>query len=755
MQTSYIPPDTISTSPMEIINKMCPPKDPDDVDCKMNTKQPTSRRKQNRKGVKDGEQRQFVSLSNKLEIVKLFGGLQLAENEGHDVEEHQVTQLPERFALATSDKMFCSFCSCPFENRLQQKDHYKLDWHRFNLKQRIMGKQPILEEDFEKITDNVSSISGSESSTSESDVKEDDLSPTSFKKISFPHARSHAGRQSETESDDEASPNHRRQPKVHFRNASGHVISVHRCLLHGKKNIPSQDSELSSLAKSLPERLQWLILMAGGGHFAGAVFHGETVVVHKTFHRYTVRAKRGTSQGLHDKQAGKISKSVGANLRRYNEAALIDDIHQVLKSWEEHINACTHVFLRAPSHNRTIFIGGKNAVFDKNDLRVVNIPFATRRPTFRELKRVQEILSTVQIYEPGTDINSLMRKSPTRTEDFVGKNLTEEASPDAVDSERVDDEIQRRKCQEPVPQEAKTLADLESDDGCANIELVFEEVTTSTDHLKEFDISKKKRRKRKPKVKDEENKQENKDPSLKILQYDAYTACKTGNTCVLKDLLSTQNSNNDQPKSNTQSDDAPVNVDTVKIINEALDASNITLLHVAAETGQMSIVRTLLEAGADPTLRNSKGLPPFCVSKDKETRNEFRRYMGAFPDQHDYAKAQIPSPLTPEMELEKAAKNAERKKAQKKIKKTKQKEQREEQKKQDEEEQKKKWFMSLSDREKRAVAAERRLMKDSSISSGALRCWLCGKTVAGKPFSYLEFNFCSIECLKKHKASNK
>lgn len=44
-------------------------------------------------------------------------------------------------------------------------------------------------------------------------------------------------------------------------------------------------------------------------------------MTHKTFHRYTVRAKRGTAQGLHDARGG-ASRSAGANLRRYNEAAL-------------------------------------------------------------------------------------------------------------------------------------------------------------------------------------------------------------------------------------------------------------------------------------------------------------------------------------------------------------------------------------------------------------------------------------------------
>ena len=46
-------------------------------------------------------------------------------------------------------------------------------------------------------------------------------------------------------------------------------------------------------------------------------------VAHKTFHRYTVRAKRGTVQSARDgKHGGHQPRSAGANLRRYNEAAL-------------------------------------------------------------------------------------------------------------------------------------------------------------------------------------------------------------------------------------------------------------------------------------------------------------------------------------------------------------------------------------------------------------------------------------------------
>lgn len=62
--------------------------------------------------------------------------------------------------------------------------------------------------------------------------------------------------------------------------------------------------------------------MLGGGHFAGVVFDGNTIVVHKTFHCYTVRAKQGGSQASKDSKSGGF-KSAGSSLRRYNEQSLV------------------------------------------------------------------------------------------------------------------------------------------------------------------------------------------------------------------------------------------------------------------------------------------------------------------------------------------------------------------------------------------------------------------------------------------------
>lgn len=70
-------------------------------------------------------------------------------------------------------------------------------------------------------------------------------------------------------------------------------------------------------------------------------------MTHKTFHRYTVRAKHGTAQGLRDARGG-ASRSAGANLRRYNEATLYK-VSQASQTWW-----ATHAHFPLQSLNVTI-----------------------------------------------------------------------------------------------------------------------------------------------------------------------------------------------------------------------------------------------------------------------------------------------------------------------------------------------------------------------------------------------------------------
>ena len=47
--------------------------------------------------------------------------------------------------LTISDSLSCSLCKVQFENQSEQRNHYKLEWHRFNLKQQLNQQSSISE----------------------------------------------------------------------------------------------------------------------------------------------------------------------------------------------------------------------------------------------------------------------------------------------------------------------------------------------------------------------------------------------------------------------------------------------------------------------------------------------------------------------------------------------------------------------------------------------------------------------------------
>jgi hypothetical protein len=53
--------------------------------------------------------------------------------------------------LNISETLFCSFCNAKFEDQAQQRLHYKLDWHRYNLKQKLGGLKSVTEEKFAQL----------------------------------------------------------------------------------------------------------------------------------------------------------------------------------------------------------------------------------------------------------------------------------------------------------------------------------------------------------------------------------------------------------------------------------------------------------------------------------------------------------------------------------------------------------------------------------------------------------------------------
>ncbi|XP_064648281.1 tRNA endonuclease ANKZF1-like isoform X2 [Lineus longissimus] len=719
--------------------------------------------------------------------------------------------------LAISDRMSCSFCNVEFADRDEQVRHYKSDFHRFNLKRRLRGAPPVTEEGFEDIADNMSSsLSGSDSSSDDEESDQDAENPS----VIVP-----AVKDDRTE---EAKPSSGRTPVVYFKNADGELLSMYRCVLHGKKNIPETDADLLSLAESSPLNPQWAVLMVAGGHFAAAIFNSDEITEHKTFHRYTVRAKRGTAQGLRDSQ-GNAPKSAGASLRRYGEASLIQETQDLLQSWSEQLKKCSVIFLRAPSYNRALFFGHKNPPFDKNDTRVRMIPFATRRPTFNEVKRVHGVLSSVINYGLAEEVDlDLIIKSPTRqkrapaprkqsqVEAFIKQVTKKSENASAAAAESSDDEL----------------------DGEVNL-FTVKEILTTID-LKMFEMTKKPKRRNKKKKKKDKEEDFGSDgevdgeyggiqngklvaaildngvaAELEHIQNGLYTSARTGNTnslesslkdlreyvertagdsgealsdCAAKKSLGDEDARDNSVAENSvlpestefrnKVAETPVAGDVesplhlartkackngaeryLAILNRTFGGNRETLLHVSSRMGKAGVIMSLLEAGADPCVRNGNKLPPYAVAASKENRNVFRRFMGKNPDKYDYALAQIPAPLSEEKEAERKAKESERKKAAKKAKQEQMKNARAKEAEREAEEREKRRYLNLSEREKRALAAEKRLVKQAEEQTGARpvlsRCWHCGTDITGlTPFEYYDYKFCTTKCLRAHRISN-
>lgn len=199
-------------------------------------------------------------------------------------------------------------------------------------------------------------------------------------------------------------------------------------------------------------------------------------------------------------------------------------------------------------------------------------------------------------------------------------------------------------------------------------------------------------------------------------------------------------------------------------VNETLtDSQGISFLHIAAEFSHAEVVNHLLEKGADPTKQGQqRKVCPYDLADSKDCRDTFRRFMAKYPDRWDYFIANIPGPLTAEMEDKAKEKGRERKRKDKERKNAEKIEAAP--KLEDlliEDDQpnnskstnlKKSQIESIGispemrqklDREKRALAAEARIRSQKN------QCGNCGKSLSGiNAFEKSVYKYCSMDCLK-------
>jgi hypothetical protein len=73
-------------------------------------------------------------------------------------------------------------------------------------------------------------------------------------------------------------------------------------------------------------------------------------------------------------------------------------VHDIMESWSSQLDSCSLILYRAVGHNRNVLFSGRNPPLNKTDSRLRTIPFATRRATFSEVKRVHDIITNVEVY---------------------------------------------------------------------------------------------------------------------------------------------------------------------------------------------------------------------------------------------------------------------------------------------------------------------------------------------------------------------
>ncbi|EDV26234.1 uncharacterized protein TRIADDRAFT_54018 [Trichoplax adhaerens] len=201
----------------------------------------------------------------------------------------------------------CRQCGAAFDSVFDQRQHFKSDWHVENLKRKLANLTILTENEHDESIKQDSAI--------DSDANEED---------------------EDNEGnivDDSILEKRDGSPYLWFRNSNGNLISIHRVLLSARKETTTSELISNRFHQLLSRKNHQLvsILMIDSCRFAGAVFQG----------------------------------SVGANIRRANEASLINNTQNLLISWSDQITRSNLIFIRCPPTQKFVIFGGKEPILNK------------------------------------------------------------------------------------------------------------------------------------------------------------------------------------------------------------------------------------------------------------------------------------------------------------------------------------------------------------------------------------------------------
>lgn len=613
-----------------------------------------------------------------------------------------------------SSGLTCLTCKLVFLEWKEQHEHFKTDLHRFNIRSKLRGLPPLTAEEFADQHGHGKSKSRQALSSRNSTGNDSDAFDRSFESSEASGAsdsdndtnikaqthtvvdeESYLGESFEEERDESRyiyEDDHGIIRKL-FSNTNGPSFLIQPKHTHPWQftlslAVFTQNSPFSKrdwvyekhLWANLKEDVKFIqskpmtaVIALRSGRFAGAIYDqsntGNPLVVHKVLRRYTVRAKAGGGQSSHDNKSGK-ARSMGAQLRRYGEQALQEDVQKLLTIWQDYLAHCGVILIATTKSMRTILFDlpttantNHLVLLNRDDPRIVFVPFAVDRPTLEatSIIRAKALQVIVADHVPpsatfaldtnddndsvisGSTLNSTQGrlkgleklkletiKSDSIAEESLDKDLTEEQMKAATERAMMEEQLLSN------PLSRSIIEAIASGDDKAAV-TVIRQVATTFNPLP-----------------------------------------RTSNAVDMVILVDESKEEGDEQE-REDDDDGPVilrqfSQDLVDILQLPQDIDALfSPLHLAAANDMHRTVMTLLRLGANPEQLDARGRTPFFLATSKEMRDTFRRARGELGEERwKWPKTGIPEPITDktlamqkQKEKEKKKRAQQRKKEQK------------------------------------------------------------------------------------------
>ncbi|CAH8631779.1 unnamed protein product [Heterobilharzia americana] len=302
----------------------------------------------------------YVFFDQKIAVEKLTGLILIGETiDNNNNELIKPDDLSKNSSLSSLQNFNCNICQLKINNCMDMRDHFKSDWHIYNINRYLCDKCPLDYELFKALQEEKECFTQHNNNNNNHIIMNDNNSSLKYTTVSLlPNNNNHEKNESSNIVTNSSLTASSHKHMLFFRNKNSEIIGINRCVLFTRKTMPVTMDELLACVSRVRQSRRWAILLYSGGKFAGGIFDGMNEVAHKTLQHYTVRAKQGGGQSSYDSLCGGLrgSKSAGANLRRHGETAIRNEISDLLHNkWRTLLQSCQLIFLWSPKVNRSIF----------------------------------------------------------------------------------------------------------------------------------------------------------------------------------------------------------------------------------------------------------------------------------------------------------------------------------------------------------------------------------------------------------------